>query len=148
MMAIEIRKATFNDIEEIYNLVRELAIYEDGEHMMSATLEDYQTDFLDEQWDSTVAIDSGCIIGMTIYFNTYSTWKGRMFWLEDFIVTEEYRRSGVGQRLWDAIIKEAKERNCVMMKWQVLDWNKPALHFYEKNQAIIEKDWWNGKIIF
>lgn len=147
-MQIEIRNATINDITEIYALVKELAEYEDGGHLVTASLSDYQNDFLDEQWDSTVACVDGDIVGMALYFNTYSTWKGRMLWLEDFVVTESFRRSGVGQLLWNAIIQEAKDRNCVMMKWQVLDWNTPALRFYEKNEATIEKEWWNGKIIF
>jgi len=147
-MDIKIRKATLSDIDSVYGLVKELAIYENEGDAVTATLEDYKRDFIDEIWDCIVAIDDGKVIGITIFFNTYSTWKGKMFWLEDFVVTETYRRTGVGQILWDAIIAEAKATNCVMMKWQVLDWNKPALAFYEKNKAIIEKNWWNGKIFF
>lgn len=147
-MDIKIRKATLGDISSIYDLVKELALYENEGDAVTATLEDYKRDFLDEIWDSIVATNDNRIIGITIYFNTYSTWKGKMFWLEDFVVTEAYRRTGVGQMLWDAIVLEAKATKCVMMKWQVLDWNKPALAFYEKNKAIIEKNWWNGKIFF
>jgi len=147
-MAIEIRKATLSDINAIYSLVKELAVYENEGDAVTATLADYKKDFLAELWDSTVATDNGRIVGITIYFNTYSTWKGKMFWLEDFVVTEDYRRTGLGQMLWDAIIEEAKATNCVLMKWQVLDWNEPALKFYEKNKAIIEKNWWNGKVFF
>jgi len=147
-MDITIRKATMQDVGAIYDLVKELAIYENEGDAVTATLDDYKRDFLEEIWDSIVATDNGKVIGITIFFNTYSTWKGKMFWLEDFVVTEQYRRTGVGQKLWDAIIDEAKATNCVMMKWQVLDWNKPALAFYEKNKAIIEKNWWNGKIFF
>ena len=147
-MAIEIRKATMNDIDAIYSLVKELAIYENEGDAVTASLSDYKRDFLDQLWDSIVAIDNGQVVGITIFFNTYSTWKGKMFWLEDFVVTSSYRRTGVGQLLWDAIIAEAKATACVMMKWQVLDWNKPALDFYEKNKAVIEKNWWNGKIFF
>ena len=147
-MALEIRKATLGDIDAIYALVKELAIYENEGDAVTATLADYKRDFLEELWDSTLATDDGNIVGITIYFNTYSTWKGKMFWLEDFVVTEDYRRSGVGQILWDALLAEAKATNCVMMKWQVLDRNQPALKFYEKNKAIIEKNWWNGKVFF
>lgn len=147
-MDINIRKATLQDVAAIYGLVKELAIYEKEEHAVTATLEDYLRDFVDEIWDSIVATKDNEIVGITIFFNTYSTWKGKMFWLEDFVVTEAYRRTGVGQMLWDAIIAEAKATNCVMMKWQVLDWNEPAIAFYEKNNAIIEKNWYNGKIFF
>ena len=148
LMAIEVRKATLTDINAIYALVKELAIYENEGDAVTATLDDYKRDFLEELWDSTVATDNGTFVGITIYFNTYSTWKGKMFWLEDFVITEDYRRTGLGQMLWDAIIAEAKATNCVMMKWQVLDWNEPAVKFYEKNKAIIEKNWWNGKVFF
>lgn len=147
-MDINIRKATLHDVPAIYGLVKELAIYEKEEHAVTATLEDYKRDYVDEIWDSIVATKGNEIIGITIFFNTYSTWKGKMFWLEDFVVTEDYRRTGVGQMLWAAIIAEAKATNCVMMKWQVLDWNEPAIAFYEKNEAIIEKNWYNGKIFF
>lgn len=147
-MAIEVRKATLTDINAIHALVKELAIYENEGDAVTATLDDYKRDFLEELWDSTVATDNGTIVGITIYFNTYSTWKGKMFWLEDFVITEDYRRTGLGQMLWDAIIAEAKATHCVMMKWQVLDWNEPAVKFYEKNKAIIEKNWWNGKVFF
>ena len=77
---------------------------------------------------------------------TYSTWKGRMFYLEDFVVLEAYRRLGLGQMLFDAFLQEAKDQQCRLVKWQVLDWNEPALRFYRKNNAVIEKEWWNGKI--
>ena len=61
------------------------------------------------------------------------------------VVKEKYRRFGVGQLLFDAFLATAKEKKCALIKWQVLDWNKPALKFYEKNSAIIEKEWWNAK---
>jgi len=77
---------------------------------------------------------------------SYSTWKGKMLYLEDFVVKETFRQKGVGQLLFDAYLAVAKEKKAVMVKWQVLDWNEPALNFYERNNAIIEKNWWSGKI--
>ena len=71
-----------------------------------------------------------------------------MLYLEDLVVTAPERRNGIGQLLFNAFVEEAHRLNCVMVKWQVLDWNTPALKFYENNAATIEKDWWNGKIIF
>ncbi len=79
---------------------------------------------------------------------TFSTWKGKMLYLEDFVVKEAFRKKGVGQVLWNKYIDIAKEKDCALVKWQVLDWNEPAVKFYEKNGATIEKEWWNGKIIF
>jgi ribosomal protein S18 acetylase RimI-like enzyme len=83
---------------------------------------------------------------MALYYMTYSTWKGRMLYLEDFVVSAGFRRYGVGQRLFDAYLRRAKALECRLVKWQVLDWNEPAINFYRKNNAIIETEWWNGKI--
>ena len=71
-----------------------------------------------------------------------------MIYLEDFIVKEKLRKKGIGQSLFEALVAEAKILGAKLIKWQVLDWNQPAIKFYLKNKAIIEKEWWNGKIIF
>jgi GNAT superfamily N-acetyltransferase len=87
-------------------------------------------------------------VGMTVFYRTFSTWKGVTLYLEDFYVTPEYRQHGIGQQLFDAFVDTARQMGCRQTKWQVLDWNEPALRFYEKNGAVIEKEWWNGKIYF
>ena len=145
-MNITIRKAAKADLQAIHVLVRELAIYELAEHEFVATLADYEADFEAGIYDAHVAAVNGKVVGMALYYMTYSTWKGRMFYLEDFVVLEAYRRLGLGQMLFDAFLQEAKDRQCRLVKWQVLDWNEPALRFYRKNNAVIEKEWWNGKI--
>ena len=90
----------------------------------------------------------GKIVGIIIYYMTYSTWKGKMLYLEDFVVNQQYRKLGIGQHLFDAFLKEAKDKGARLVKWQVLDWNEPALAFYKKNKAIIEKNWWNGCLLY
>ena len=147
-MNLHIRKATADDIPVIHDLVKSLAIYERAEHEVTATVADYQQDFAADIFQAHVAELDGKIVGTTLYYMTYSTWKGRMLYLEDFVVYEAYRRHGIGQLLWDALLVEAKERGCRLLKWQVLDWNEPALAFYRKNDATIEDEWYNGKIIF
>ena len=147
-MIYSIRKADINDLKAIYDLVVELAVYENEPDAVTATLTDYKKNFKAKVFQSIVAEHNGKIIGACIYYITWSTWKGRMVYLEDFVVTETYRKKGVGQLLFDQFLVEAKEMNATMVKWQVLDWNKPAILFYEKNKAIIEKEWWNGKIFF
>lgn len=146
MREITVRKATKKDLEAIYGLVKELAVYENEPEAVTATLENYQNDFAEGVFEANVAIDGEKIVGTTIYYVSYSTWKGKMLYLEDFVVKEAYRKKGVGQLLFDAFLAVAKEKKAVMVKWQVLDWNEPALNFYEKNNAIIEKNWWSGKI--
>jgi len=147
-MAYTIRKANTNDLKAIYDLVVELAVYENKPDAVTATIKDYENNFNAQVFQAIVAEYQGKVIGTCIYYITWSTWKGRMVYLEDFVVTENYREKGVGQLLFDQFLVEAKEMNATMVKWQVLDWNKPAIRFYEKNKAIIEKEWWNGKIIF
>lgn len=145
-MKITTRKATAADLPAIYNLVKELAIYENEPDAVTATFEDYQRDFSDGIFQAIVGEHEGTVIGMTLFYLTYSTWKGRMMYLEDFVIQEAYRRHGVGQILFDAFIEESKKQGTKLVKWQVLDWNEPALNFYRKNGAIIEKEWWNGKM--
>lgn len=144
--SIVIERARRTDLPAIHGLVRELAIYEKAESEFVATLEDYYRDFDAGIFEAIVARVDGEVAGMVLYYMTYSTWKGRMLYLEDFVVLEENRRDGLGQKLFDAFLERARELECRLTKWQVLDWNEPAIKFYKKNKAIIEKEWWNGKI--
>lgn len=146
---MQIRNATSEDLSDILKLVHDLAVYEKAPEQVTATLDDYQQNFSKGVFDALVAANGeGDIVGTSIFYLTWSTWRGRMLYLEDFVVQEASRQSGIGQLLFDATIRRAKDLDCVMMKWQVLDWNLPAIKFYEKNNATLEKEWWNGKIIF
>ncbi len=144
--AISVRPATETDIPAIHALMYELAVYEKSPESVQATVAEYLTDFRAGLFESQVAEMDGQVVGMILYFMTYSSWRGKMLYLDDFVVTESHRRYGVGQLLFDAFIEEGRRRGCRLVKWQVLDWNEPALLFYEKNEAIIEKEWWNGKL--
>ena len=145
-MAYTTRKATKKDLPSILHLVNELAIYENEPEAVTATLADYEDNFNKNLFEAHVAECEGKIIGTTIYYMTWSTWKGRMLYLEDFVITQDHRKKGVGQLLFDAFMREAKKKDVRLVKWQVLDWNVPAIEFYKKNNAIIEKEWWNVKI--
>ncbi|MEM6380031.1 MAG: GNAT family N-acetyltransferase [Bacteroidota bacterium] len=147
-MEITIRPAVKTDIPDIHGLVRDLAIYEKAEPEFIASLDDYYDDFESGIFEALVAEAEGKVVGMTLYYMTYSTWKGKMLYLEDFVVKTDYRQQGIGQLLFDAYIEVAKAKKCRMVKWQVLDWNEPAIKFYEKNNATIESEWWTAKIIF
>ena len=147
-LQVTIRPAVADDLPVIHALVRELAIYEKAEAEFTADLALYRRNFAQDVFRAHVAEADGQIIGMALYYLTFSTWKGRMLYLEDFVVRRDYRRRGVGQRLFDAYVATAKAMNCALAKWQVLDWNAPAVAFYEQNGATIEREWWNGKIVF
>jgi len=147
-MDILVRKAKRDDLKTILDLVVELAVYEKEPDAVTASLADYQLAFDKQRIQILVAEDAGKIVGMTLYYLTFSTWKGKMMYLEDFVVNEAYRRTGVGELLWHALKEDCKRQKCILLKWQVLDWNEPAIKFYEKHGATIEKEWWNGKIYF
>jgi GNAT superfamily N-acetyltransferase len=146
---ISIRKAKEKDIPSLYSLVRELAIYEKAEKELLIDENYYLQEFSRNTFEAIVAVYYEIeIVGTCIFYMTYSTWKGRMLYLEDFVVKESYRKHGIGQLLYDTFLNVAKEKDCTMVKWQVLDWNEPAVKFYEKNGATIEKNWWSAKVIF
>lgn len=146
MEDITIRQAKESDLGAILELVKELALYENAPEEVTATLEDYRKNFRKGVFEALVAERDGTVAGMALYFLTWSTWRGRMLYLDDFVVKDTERQQGIGQLLFDALVQKGKDLDCFLLKWQVLDWNEPALKFYEKNDAIIEKEWWNGKI--
>jgi len=147
-MDLTIRTAKTADIPAILSLVQELAAFEKLPNAVLATLEDYNTHFTAGLFQAIVAERDDQIIGMAIFYDTFSTWKGKMMYLEDFVVNSEYRQKGIGQKIFNAVLDEAKNRGAKLLKWQVLDWNEGAIRFYEKNKAVIEREWWNGKIVF
>ncbi len=142
---ILIQPATEADIPAIHALVYELAVFEKEPEAVFTTPEEYLEDFRKGLFESHVAELDGKVVGMTLFFMMYSSWKGKMLYLDDFVVKENYRGLGVGQKLYDDFMAEGRRRGCRLVKWQVLDWNEPAIKFYEKNEAIIEKGWWNVK---
>jgi GNAT superfamily N-acetyltransferase len=146
MTNIKIRKIKVSEMQKAYELVRELAIYEKAEESLTIGLEEYNKQFEEQLFDILVAEHNSTIIGMALYYPTFSTWKGKMMYLEDFVVQEAFRKSGVGQLLFDAFLEEAKTQDCKLVKWQVLDWNEPAINFYKKNNATIEDEWLSCKI--
>ncbi len=149
-MDFNIRKATKNDLPEVLNLVKELALYENAPEEVTIKLEDMEKDGFGANpffWIIVAENESG-IIGMSFYYIRYSTWKGKCLYLEDLVVKEEYRGQKVGKVLFEETIKAAKEMNAKQMNWQVLDWNEPAISFYKKFNAELDGEWINGKIRF
>ena len=145
---VTIRPATDADMPAIHALMFELAVYEKSPESVQTTPKEYLEDFRNGLFESFVAEMDGKVVGMTLFFMAYSSWRGKMLYLDDFVVNEPHRRFGVGQKLFDAFLQEARTRGCRLVKWQVLDWNEPAIKFYEKNGAEIEEGWWNVKVYF
>jgi GNAT superfamily N-acetyltransferase len=97
-------------------------------------------------WKAFVAEVDGKIEGFALYYIRFSTWKGSRLYLEDFYVTEQIRGNGIGKLLFETAIQEAKDLGFNGMNWQVLDWNQPAINFYNKYQSTIEAGWLNASL--
>jgi len=147
-MDIEIRKGKKEDLPDILQLIKDLADYENALDQVKLTLNQLENDGFGNtpSYYFIVALHDNLIIGMSFYWIRYSTWKGKFLFLEDFIVKESYRRNGVGSKLFEATINIAKVENMNGMCWQVLDWNTPAINFYQKYNADISSAWLNGKL--
>ena len=147
-MDIDIRKGVKKDLPQVLALIKELADYEKSLDQVDVTLEQLEKDGFDghPHYYLLVAEEKGEIIGVCFYFIRYSTWKGKVLFLEDFVVKEEYRRKGIGRMLFEETIRIANKENMDGLHWQVLDWNTPALNFYKKYNASISSTWLNGRL--
>ncbi|MFN5425930.1 MAG: GNAT family N-acetyltransferase [Bacteroidota bacterium] len=149
-MEVTIRRAEKSDCPALLSLIRELAEYERAPNEVTVTLQHFEENGFGAApvWWGFVAETEEKVVGFALYFIRYSTWKGQCLYLEDFLVTNEYRGKGIGSLLFERVIKEAKEKGYRRMVWQVLEWNEPALTFYRKYQATLDGEWINGIIDF
>lgn len=147
-MEIIIREAEEKDCPRLLELVNELAVFEKAPDEVTVCLEEFvAAGFGDKPvWKSFVAEVNGRIDGFALYYIRYSTWKGCRLYLEDLLVTESMRSKGLGKKLFDRILLEAKKKGFNGITWQVLDWNEPAIKFYKKYGSKIESEWLNGSL--
>jgi GNAT superfamily N-acetyltransferase len=140
---MNIRKGTIEDMPRVLELIRELAVFEKQPEAVEVTVADLERDGFGANplFQTLVAESDGVIPGIALFYNRYSTWKGKTIHLEDLIVSEKYRGSGIGMKLYQAVMEEAKKQNVRRVEWNVLDWNTPAISFYEKTGAVVFKDW-------
>ena len=140
---MQIRKATANDMPSVLELIQELATFEKEPDAVVVTVDDLIRDGFSENplFQCFIAEVDGEIIGMALYYYRYSTWKGKTIHLEDLIVKESKRGTGAGFALYKEIIKQGKAENVRRIEWNVLDWNTPAIDFYEKSGAKVLGDW-------
>jgi len=145
-MDINLRFAIAEDCPRILELIHELAVYEKAPEEVTVTLQEFIDAGFGETpvWKAFVAEDENQILGFALYYIRYSTWKGCRLYLEDFLVTENARGRGVGKLLFERVMKEAKDNNYNGMSWQVLDWNAPAINFYNKYAVQLETGWLNA----
>ncbi len=130
-------------MSSVLSLIQELAVFEKEPNAVIVTLTELQQDFKNNLFECLVAEnDAHEILGMALFYNRYSTWKGKTIHLEDLIVQQQYRGTGVGKALLDQVIDKAKKEKLRRVEWAVLDWNTNAIGFYEKVGAQILKDWY------
>ena len=146
---IVLRRGVEADLPQVLGLIRELAEYEKAPEAVTNTLEAMRHDGFGPApifGFFVLENDAAEIIGLALFYTAYSTWKGRMLYLEDLVVTEAARRGGLGRLLFDVVVAEARATGAVRLKWQVLNWNEPAIGFYKKLGAAIEEEWFNGNL--
>lgn len=141
-MKITIRKANDKDFYAILSLVRELAKFEKAPEKVTNTVEQMKKE--KDLFQCYVAENDGDeIVGMALYFFAYYTWVGKSLYLDDLYIKESYRGKNIGTRLLKKIIEVAKKEECKRVRWQVLNWNSPAIEMYKKCGAVIDDEWSN-----
>lgn len=149
-MEVNIRKAEKKDINDILSLIKELAAYERAINEVTITHDDLLSDGFGENPLFKVLVAENPahgIIGMAFWYFAYSTWKGKCIYLEDIIVKQDFRRQGIGEKLFNEVLKAAKKHKAKRLMWQVLNWNTPAIEFYtRKYHAEISDEWLNGRL--
>lgn len=144
MAKITLREATINDAQTIFNFVKELAIYEKAEHEVKTSVKQVEESVFgkDSVTYAIICELDNKPVGMALYFFNYSTWLGRNgIYLEDLYVSPEYRGVGAGKALLKRLAQIAVEKKCGRIDWQVLDWNKPSIDFYDSIGAKGLTDW-------
>lgn len=142
---IQIREGRKADLPRVLELIRELALYEKAPNEVINTVAQMEIDGFGPNpiYGFYVAEDDSQIIGISLYYWRYSTWKGKRLYLEDIIVTESHRGKGAGKLLFDKTMEKALQEKCSGMMWQVLEWNEPAINFYKKYGAKLDDEWTN-----
>lgn len=144
MSTIEIRSASPDDCALILRFITELAIYEEAEDAVVATEDDIRnTLFATDSTTSAVICEiDRQPVGFAVFFFNYSTWLGKHgLYLEDLYVSPQYRGLGAGKALLKHLAKIAVSRNCGRFEWSVLDWNEPAIKFYQSIGAEPQNEW-------
>ncbi len=156
-MTFSLRTGTPADIPAVLALIKQLAEYEKAPLEVSNTPEQMLIDGFSENpifhlivaetsEDTILENNQKIMVGMAITYYRYSTWKGRVLYLEDLYILPEYRRFGLGERFFALLLEKAKQDKCQRVSWQVLDWNEPAINFYKKLGATLDPEWINGFI--
>ena len=146
---MKVREAAKSDMPQVLELIKELAIFEKEPDAVEISIADLEREgfgkdplFICFVADASTSLSTGSeIVGAALIYFRFSTWKGRTLHLEDLIVKESYRGKGIGEALYKQVMQFAYDRKLKRVAWDVLDWNKGAIKFYERSGANIVKDW-------
>lgn len=140
---MEIRESIKTDMPQVLDLIKELAIFENEPDVVDVTVADLVREGFGENplFTCFVAEMDKEIVGVALIYYRFSTWKGRTIHLEDLIVREAKRGTGIGEALYKRVMKFANDQGLKRVAWDVLDWNTGAIRFYERSGAKIMKDW-------
>lgn len=140
---MNIRKGNTEDMQAVLGLIQELADFEKEPNAVLITVDDLVRDGFGTNplFNVFVAEVESEIVGIALYYYRFSTWKGKTIHLEDLVVKDKMRGTGLGYALYSEIIKQAKKDKVRRIDWNVLDWNSPAIEFYKKSGAEILKEW-------
>jgi GNAT superfamily N-acetyltransferase len=140
---LSIRPATINDVTLLRTLIRELADYEHELDMVAITEGDLRRDGFGPQpkFHALIAEWNAQPAGYALFFDFYSTWRGRQMFLEDLFVREAFRGRKIGRGLLAAVARIAEREGCHALRWEVLNWNHAAVQFYESLGAEFLDDW-------
>ena len=142
-MEYSIREATAKDMQYVLELIKELASFEKEASAVEVTTDDLVHDGFgaEKLFHCFVAEHNSKIVGMALIYSRYSTWKGPIIHLEDLVVSETMRGTGLGTALLNEVVKYCAQQGVKRISWEVLDWNEPAIVFYEKKGAKVLRDW-------
>lgn len=138
-----VRKGTPEDMQAVLDLIQELAEFEKEPEAVVITVDDLIRDGFGSHplFHVFVAEVDQTIVGIALYYYRYSTWKGKTIHLEDLVVKQSVRGTGIGYALYSEIIKQGKIDKVRRIEWAVLDWNTPAIEFYENSGAKVYDEW-------
>ena len=142
-MNYTIRTAQKEDMKQVLHLIQELATFEKEENAVEVSEQNLKEDGFGKLklFHCFVAEKEDKVVGMALVYPRYSTWKGPVIHLEDLIVTKEMRGTGLGTALLDEVVKYGNDLGVKRISWEVIDWNEPAIGFYESKGANVMRDW-------
>ena len=142
-MNFKVRLGQKEDMQSVFNLITELAVFEKEPDAVEITVTDLVRDGFSEtpKFKVFVAEQGSNVIGIALFYERFSTWKGRTIHLEDLIVTKSKQKIGAGKALYTAVLKHAYDNNFNRVAWEVIDWNTNAIDFYKSTGATYLNDW-------